>query len=223
MRVELTAARRTALHRYTFPLNTTEPRMLVDITNDGQRSGIDTTMTLDPMTGRVIGGASFAASFGPGRYNAFTCVDFRGEGFDLQKPTEWGAWLVDTPVLGTTNVAQIYLSFLNEAGGLLTFPPAPEGTQTKILARVGVSLISTEQACQNAEEEIPDFDFERVHQDNRATWNDLLGRVQVDMTGVPLETAQLFYSSVSLSSNISTQHALNFLPAISVPHFTCRL
>ncbi|THV06347.1 glycoside hydrolase family 92 protein [Dendrothele bispora CBS 962.96] len=196
MRVELTAARRTAIHRYTFPTNTTEPRMIVDITNDGQQSAIDTTMVLNSTTARVVGGASFAASFGPGRYNAFTCVDFRGEGFELGEPTEWGAYLVDTPVLGTTNVDQIYLSFLNEAGGLLTFPPAPKGTQTKILVRVGVSLISTDQACANAEEEIPDFDFERVHQENRATWNDLLGRIQVDMTGVPLETAQLFYSSL---------------------------
>ncbi|KAF5349763.1 hypothetical protein D9758_010174 [Tetrapyrgos nigripes] len=159
MRVELTAARRTALHRYTFPQNTAHPRMLVDITNDGQRSGIDIVMTIDPLTGRVMGGASFAASFGPGRYSAFTCVDFRGEGFELGNATEWGAWLGDSPVLGTTNVAQIYINSNTESGGLLTFPPAPEGTQTKILARVGVSLISSEQACANAEEEIPDFDF----------------------------------------------------------------
>ncbi len=31
----------------------------------------------------VIGGASFSASFGPGRYRAFTCVDFKGAGYDL--------------------------------------------------------------------------------------------------------------------------------------------
>lgn len=81
-------------------------------------------MTLDPDTAQVVGGASFAASFGPGkhdyfpayaitemrtgRYSAFTCVTFKGDGFDLGKPTEYGAWLADFPVQGTTNILQLY-------------------------------------------------------------------------------------------------------------------
>lgn len=66
---------------------------------------------------------------------------------------------------------------------------------TSILARVGVSFISSEQACANAEEEIPDFDFERVRSASRAQWNELLGRVQVDTTNVDPEIVDLFYSS----------------------------
>ncbi|KAF8876853.1 glycoside hydrolase family 92 protein [Infundibulicybe gibba] len=196
IRVELTSTRRTALHRYTFPPGTAHPRMAVDITNDGQMSSTDPVMTLDPDTAQVMGGASFAASFGPGRYSAFTCVSFKGEGFTLGKPTEYGVWLADFPVRGTTNILQVYYGFRDQLGALFTFPPAPSGKQTVILARVGVSLISSAQACANAEEEIPDFDFERVHQANRAQWNDLLGRVQVDTTGVPRETTELFYSSL---------------------------
>lgn len=60
--------------------------MVVDITNDGQQSSTDPIMELDSETGRVAGGASFAASFGPGRYRAFTCVDFKGDGFELVLP-----------------------------------------------------------------------------------------------------------------------------------------
>ncbi len=66
---------------------------------------------------------------------------------------------------------------------------------TSILARVGVSFISSEQACANAEEEIPDFDFERVRSASRAQWNELLGRVQVDTSNVDPEIVDLFYSS----------------------------
>ena len=40
-------------------------------------------------------------------------------------------------------------------GALFTFNPAPGGNPTSILARVGVSFISSAQACANAEEEIP--------------------------------------------------------------------
>lgn len=81
-------------------------------------------MTLDPDTAKVMGGASFAASFGPGkfisfanvtmtkswkgRYSAFTCVTFKGDGYDLGKPTEYGAWLADFPIQGSTNILQLY-------------------------------------------------------------------------------------------------------------------
>lgn len=195
IRVELTATRRTALHRYTFPSTTTrstEPRILVDITNDAQDSAQGPTVLIDPNTGRITGGASFAPSFGIGRYNAFVCADFRGVGYNLGKPTEYGVYTDNNPVQGTTTTPTASFA---EMGALLTFAQNPDGP-TAILARVGVSLISTDQACANAESEIPDFDFERVHQDSRAQWNELLGRVQVNPDGVPRDTVELFYSSL---------------------------
>jgi len=89
-------------------------------------------------------------------------------------------------------------------GALFTFNPNPNNGPTTILARVGVSFISSAQACQNAQAEIPDFNFDGVHAANRAQWNDLLGRIQVDTTNVDLETTQLFYSSVRFSFFKST-------------------
>lgn len=97
-------------------------------------------------------------------------------------------------------------------GALFTFTPNPNGGPTTILARVGVSFISSAQACQNAQEEIPDFNFDSVHAANRAQWNDLLGRIQVDTTNVNLETTQLFYSSVSLSFSLSISVLVNSPP-----------
>lgn len=76
-----------------------------------------------------LGGAHFEASFGPGRYRAFTCVDFKGDGYDLVSssrlislaildltniiqgpPTEYGAWLADFPVKQTVTLTQLYTS-----------------------------------------------------------------------------------------------------------------
>ncbi|KAJ3533543.1 hypothetical protein NMY22_g7290 [Coprinellus aureogranulatus] len=200
IRVELTATRRTALHRYTFPAGTKQPRILVDVTNDGQRSSTRPLVTIDQLegkgTGRITGGAEFAASFGPGRYQAFVCATFKGVGYELGKPTEYGIWLNNYPTTGTTSSAQVYLGFQPELGGIFTFNPSPNSEVTSILARVGVSFISTTQACKNAEEEIPDYDFERVHREARDSWNELLGRVQVDTTGVERGTVELFYSSL---------------------------
>ncbi|KAL4261951.1 Peptide-N(4)-(N-acetyl-beta-glucosaminyl)asparagine amidase [Pleurotus pulmonarius] len=196
IRVELTATRRTALHRYTFPPTSVRPRIAVDITNDGQRSSTNPSMVLDPETARVKGGASFAASFGPGRYSAFTCVDFKGQGVDLRRPMEFGAWLSDFPVQGMTDLRQLYTSFVDQLGALFTFSQPSDNRPTIILVRVGVSLISADQACANAEEEVPDFDFDGVHRAARQAWNDVLGRVQVDPTGVDTEMVSLFYSSL---------------------------
>lgn len=55
IRVELTATRRTALHRYTFPVDSVTPRILLDVTNDGQSSANDITMLIDPKSGRMTG------------------------------------------------------------------------------------------------------------------------------------------------------------------------
>ncbi|KAF8760180.1 Glycoside hydrolase family 92 protein [Rhizoctonia solani] len=184
--VELTATRRAALHRYTFPKNSKQPRILVDITNDGQQSATNPFTVIDPSTGRTKGGASFAASFGPGRYNAYVCVDVKGDGFDTSV-TEYGVWQGNSAVQHSVQLSQLYLGATNEAGSLVTYTSST-GTNTTLLVRVGVSFISAEKACASAEEEIPDFDFARIRKESRAKWNDLLGRVRVDETGVDKNT-----------------------------------
>ena len=82
------------------------------MTNDGQRSSTKPLVTIDNLeggTGRITGGAEFAASFGPGRYQAFVCATFKGEGYELGNPTEHGIWLNNYPTTGTTSSAQVYM------------------------------------------------------------------------------------------------------------------
>ncbi|KAI0697371.1 glycoside hydrolase family 92 protein [Cytidiella melzeri] len=195
IRVELTSTRRTALHRYTFPAGTQNPRIMVDVTNDGQQSSTDPIMLLNGTTARVTGGASFAASFGPGRYRAFTCVDFKGDGFDLGTPRQSGAFLGNSGIQQTTNFQQLYFGFREQLGTLFTFSPRAANSPTSILVRVGVSFISSDQACANAESEIPTFDFDGVREAAFNEWDELLGRIKVETTNVEPDIVQLFYSS----------------------------
>ncbi|KAJ6582482.1 glycoside hydrolase family 92 protein [Mycena vulgaris] len=198
VRVELTATRRTGLHRYTFPSTSTMPRILLDITNDGQISTFSPELNINPKTGRMMASANFATSFGPGRYNAYTCVDFKGEGYAFAGPTEWGPYKINYPDKNGVDLSQHYYSWGSEHGGLLSFPPdtgSADGTTT-ILARVGVSFISAAQACTNAEAELGHWDFARVVSDSEDQWRDILGRVQVDTAGVDEETVTLLYSSL---------------------------
>lgn len=69
------------------------------------------------------------------------------------------------------------LGFTSEAGALYTFPP----NTTSVLVRTGVSFISSDQACSNAESEIPDFDFEGTQAAARSAWNEVLGNVNVEL------------------------------------------
>jgi hypothetical protein len=125
VRVELTASRRVALHRYTFPKSSREPRIVVDITNDGLISNTEPVINVNTTNGRVtgkitrclsnqiqlnvlLGGARFAASFGPGRYSVYTCVDFKGHGYDFDAPTEYGVWLGNSPDQYSTQFIQLY-------------------------------------------------------------------------------------------------------------------
>lgn len=41
----------------------------------------------------------------------------------------------------------------------------------QVLVRFGVSYVSAEQACSNAEEEIPKFDFDGVVAQSKQLWN----------------------------------------------------
>lgn len=122
-------------------------------------------------------------------YPAFVCIDFRGEGHELGPPAEFGTYAGNRVYLNNRTLQQTY----GEQGAMFSFA-VRDVADTTIVARVGVSLISSGQACSNAEDEIPDFDFERVRQEAKDEWNELLGRFQVQIGN--RDTAVLFYSSV---------------------------
>ena len=127
----------------------------------------------------------------------FTCMDFKGVGFDLGRAKEFGTYLGNSPIRGFVAGIQEYTGYRSELGALLGFNQNfAEGGQTQIVVRTGMSFISTDQACRNVEQEIPDFDFEGVRKAARDEWNELLGRIQVGTEGVDDDTVELFYSSL---------------------------
>lgn len=95
-----------------------------------------------------------------------------------------------------TEPKKIYLP--NDEGN----PPLPGGAwvqfhppeSNQILARVGLSFISADQACQNAEKEIPDFDFDGIRKQAEDAWRNKLSVLTVDNTGVPKSLQRTFWS-----------------------------
>lgn len=66
----------------------------------------------------------------------------------------------------------------------------------EILVRMGMSFVSSDQACSNAEEEVPTFNFDDVSQSSISQFETLLNRIRVNPANVSEDTLVLFYSSV---------------------------
>jgi predicted alpha-1,2-mannosidase len=77
--------------------------------------------------------------------------------------------------------------------GVYTWFDAPE-QNNQILARVGVSFMSVEQACGHAEREIPDFDFNGTYGAAQNAWADKFSVLSVDPGAVNHSLQSTFWS-----------------------------
>lgn len=55
-----------------------------------------------------------------------------------------------------------------------------KGNNEKVLMKIGISYTSVENANNNIEEELPQWDFDTVVSESNAEWNELLGRIDVE-------------------------------------------
>ena len=93
--------------------------------------------------------------------------------------------------------------FLSEADFYGSFP-LPGGAfvrfespgQSPILVRVGVSFISEEQACSNAESEIADYDFDSIRSTAEDAWRSKLSPIRVSTNAVNSSLITNFYSGI---------------------------
>ncbi|KAF2484605.1 alpha-1,2-mannosidase [Neohortaea acidophila] len=192
--VETTVTEHTALWNFNFVPNATigqniSPIFLLDL-DDLQNSRQNATVSVDPTTGRISGNGTFLPSFGVGSYMSYFCADFKG------------ASIRDTGVYVNARagmepkelfVNRGYSLFFIEAGGFVRFHKPSSGL---IQARVGVSFLSTEQACQNAETEIGDWDFDRVRTNAENAWKEKMSVVSIEPGGANKSIQQTFFSGI---------------------------
>jgi len=54
-----------------------------------------------------------------------------------------------------------------------------------VILRVGVSFVSADQACANAEEEIGTTSFENIQLASKALWQEKLSKIEIDVANTP--------------------------------------
>ncbi|KAF7969869.1 hypothetical protein HWV62_25649 [Athelia sp. TMB] len=198
IKMEATSTRRAGLERFTFPSGS-KPYFVVDLANDLPASFAGGTLNIDPDQGRITIGGQWGSSFGPSEYHyqAFACYDLLNGG--NQTLDEYGVWTADTygldaKGLGVTSLNQSLnlIGGIYQSGALFSYSNTP----SEVIIRVGVSFVSAEQACTNAETEIGGASFEQILSASQALWNEKLSKIEIDVANTPANITEMFYSSL---------------------------
>ncbi|KAL2884466.1 hypothetical protein SGCOL_000414 [Colletotrichum sp. CLE4] len=188
IRVEMTTTERASLIRFNFP-QAGQPLILQDLSDLGDTRQDNATINVDAKSGRITGNARFQPSFGSGTFVLHFCTDFNG------------AEILDTGIFAdsraSTEVKNMTISrsingYPLPGGAFVRFKSADQ----PITARVATSFISEERACEHAEGEISDYNFERVSGEATAIWRRKLSPIKINTDRVDESFARNFYSGI---------------------------
>ena len=198
IRAEMTTSQHAALFRFEFPEEKTvernaslSPLVMLDLT-DLWQSRQNASIAIDEQTGRIRGNGTFLPSFGAGSYRSYFCADFGPAGVK-----DSGVWVNNRA--GTEPkelfVTRGFNNFFLQAGGFVRFDRPDDGV---VNARVGLSYVSTDQACRNAQEEIPgpEWDFDGLRTNAEDAWREKLSPVSIKPGGASEGLQESFWSGI---------------------------
>lgn len=172
--VELTCSERVAFHRYNFPGSKAE--VLVDLQHGlrfsadaNNRSGLVLASDVQvDAKNRSISGFCRTKNWVERSYYFYLSFD---QAFTY----------VQLPALHSGEIAPRYR---------LSFNTAKPHT---IQAKIALSTVSVEGAQNNLKAEIPHWNFQQVYENNRASWEKYLSRIEIE---APLKQQQIFYTAL---------------------------
>ena len=173
IRVELTATRRVGVQRYTFP-GADSARVLVDLkipTEYGYmlRDAVVRRISDTEVAGHTLQFTHDRFSGLENEYRVHFVMRF-------SKPFEaMGGWVNGQVVRDTSRLAGH-----GDVGVMLSYGSTEADTRVEV--QTGLSLVSVDQARLNLETEMKPLNgqFDAVRRHNYDTWNELLGRIEVE-------------------------------------------
>jgi predicted alpha-1,2-mannosidase len=152
--VEYTATDHSAYYRFTFP-ETKKSNILLSLLENSELRIVSDKA--------VVGYQTYSRGADPGRKLYFYC--------EFNRPlTSFGTWIDNELEPGAKEKSGknigVYSTYSTFAG-------------EQIDVKAGFSFISTDQARQNVEKEIPDWDFARIKNQGRKIWNRALNKIQI--------------------------------------------
>ncbi|KAG6830071.1 hypothetical protein H0H92_002361 [Tricholoma furcatifolium] len=100
---------------------------------------------------------------------------------------------LDAKGLGQThlNLSINLIGGVYQSGALFSYD-VDSSTEPEIILRVGVSFVSADQACANAESEVGDSTFDEVMANAKALWQEKLSKVEIDVANTPADLNELY-------------------------------
>jgi len=155
--VELTATKRVGIHKYSFPGGAKQANIIIDL----QHRDKVLDSWIEMVNDHEIRGFRRSKSWADDQYVYFYAK--------FSKPFKtYGIALDDALQNDKTKVEgkniKMYIQFDNPG---------------EVIAKVGISSVSTEGALANLDKEVPDFDFKKVAKAAKADWNKELAKIDV--------------------------------------------
>lgn len=169
-----------------------------------------------PLRSPIVPRLNAEQSYGTDNYTVYACYDFNATNLKASGTYRSVSSTSPTNITVSPNVNSLSFPFTSsvnkiQAGALLSF------NSSTILARFGVSFKGSDQACANAEEEIPDWNWDAVEAASRTQWEGVLNRVSTDPSKQDANVLTLFYSSVSRASSAVNTIANPDLTLAAIP------
>jgi predicted alpha-1,2-mannosidase len=188
--VEITAASRAAIYRFTYPVDE-QKNILFDVghmlsaNNSHGEAQTVVSSAIHILSPSEVAGHSELVGGWNKQSTPYTVYFYATTDTPA---TSWGTWNGDVLHPGSsTQKGGVWIN----SGGWLTFA---SGTNRVVQLKLGISFVSEAQAKRNATTEIPGFDFDGVHAQAVAAWNSALSTVEIK--GASEEERQIFYTAI---------------------------
>ncbi len=176
---EITATKRAGFFKFSW-LDPKNPTIIVDVNSDEGEGYIKIDVENQEIIGYNPVHRIYNGNGKPAGISGFFVAKFS------QEFTKYGTFAGMDFTHGTTEQKD-----KNQIGAYVSFPLEDDDV---LYMKIGTSFTSIENARKNLEAEIPDWDFQKTKSNLEKTWNDILGKI--DIEGGTEEDCTKFYTAM---------------------------
>ena len=194
IRAEVTATTRASFQRYTYPAGDTQSRVLVDLKIPAEYDyRIEEAQLRQDGPTRIVG---YSRQVTPGVWgerhyrrqmieggDAERAWDDIEQAYTLHFVLEFDRPIQDFEVWADSTRAPAGQTTFTAPGNLVEVVGFAPGGDSVVQLRNGISYVSIENAAENLRQEITEphgWDFDGVRAAQQSTWNDILGRIEIN-------------------------------------------
>ena len=174
IKVELTASERVGMHRYTFP-ESEDARIIIDLSEGNSDTSVETY--LHQINETTFEGYRFSKGWASDQREYFTLVS--------SKPISDFILYEENQKLEGDEAKGVYTK------GILEFKTEKDEV---VKLKMGISPVSSKNALENIESEIPHWDFDLIADVADRKWNKELSKVKITTTD--LTKKRIFYTAM---------------------------